>query len=130
MSRSLAEGHMAELFSNRIACSRLDQPPDGELVDDSPGGQFPLGGRCGLADGIGKPAVAPEPARCPAMQLCGVIAGMTLHLEPQGFREERVIAVPTLPQRLDERIRLCQCSERADLLAIGELTGQFVVDAV
>ena len=118
-----------ELIGRRRATRRLDDLADRQPVDDDVGGQLPVAGVGGVAHRVGEPAVALMPAGGLSVQ--GGHPGRRLAPQPatQYLREQRVVAIPPAPDRLDQRVGVRQRpQDAAGLVVAGQLGGGFGVD--
>lgn len=131
LRRRRVRRHPPEHARQWRSCPGLDQPRGRKLVDDGPGGELPVTGRGGVADGIGEAAVPPEPPCRPPVQLADVAPGLPAQLQSQHVGEQRVVAIPAMPERLDERVRPRLRREHARCLPVtGQLPGQVSADPV
>ncbi len=100
----------------------LDEPANRQLVDDHPGGKLPVVCLHRLPGRLGELAMPPQPPRRPPAQLKDLAGPVVPELQPEHLGEQRVIAVPAVMERLDQRVRLRQRRENVPRIVI---TGQF-----
>ena len=121
--------HAGELAGQGRAAPRLDDLADRQLVDDDTGGQRPVAGPGGVPHRVGEPPVPLVPPGRLAVQRGHLVRMLALELQPQHLREQRVVAVPSGPGRLDKRVRARQGRQDCPgLLVAGQLAGGLGAD--
>ena len=123
--------HRPEAVGERAAARWLGELADRQLAEDQLGGQRPVAGRHRLPDGVQQqPVDLVPPGRAP-VQVRHLPRALEPELQAQDFGEQRVIAVPAIPERLDESVGSHQRGEGTrGLFVTGQLTGDAGVDPV
>ena len=114
--------HARELAGQGLAAPRLDDLADRQGVDDHAGGELPVTGLRGVPYRVGELAVPLIPPGRPPVQGGHPVRVLVPQLEPQHLGEQRVVAVPPAPDRLDKRVRPRDREQGpAGLLVAGQL---------
>ncbi len=120
--------HPPEAVGERAVATRFDELADRELIEDQPGRERPVAGGSGLPDGFAEPVHLIPPGSAP-VQVGHLARAFEPELQAQDLREQRVVAVPAVPERLDERVgsrqgrgQLAACSSPVSSLAMSALT--------
>ena len=125
----LAVRQAGELAGQREPVRRLDDLADRQPVDDQVGRKRPVVGLRGVPYRIGEQAVTLIPPGSPPVQQNDSARALASELEPQHLREQRVVAIPPAPGRLDERIRGRQSRQDSrGVLITGQLPGELGTD--
>src|SRR5580692_2773731 len=103
--------HALEPLGERPVSSRLDELADRELIEGYPGRERPVTRLPGVSHSFAERAVLLIPPSGPAIELGYLAWALTPELQAQHRREERVIAIPSVSDRPDERVRLRQDRE-------------------
>ncbi len=123
--------HPPEAVGQMVAAMRLGELADRELIEDQLGGQRPVAGGHGLPDGVQQQPVALVPPGRAPVQVWHLLWALEPELQAQDFGEQRVIAVPAIPERHDEGVGSRQPGEGPrGLFVTGQLTGDAGADPV
>jgi hypothetical protein len=121
--------HAGELISRRRATHRLDYLADRQPVDDDVGGELPVAGLGGVSQRVGELVVPLIPAGSLSVQGGDPGRRFTPQLTTQYLREQRVVAIPPAPDRLDKRVGARQRpQDAAGIFVTAQLDGGFGVD--
>ena len=125
----LAVRHARELAGQGRAAPRLDDLADRQLVDDDAGGERPVAGLGGVPHRVGELAVPLVPPGGPPVQRGHPVRMLAPQLQPQHLGEQRVVAVPPGPDRLDKPVRVRQGRQDCrGLLVAGQFAGGLGAD--
>ena len=91
----------------------LAELADRELLEDQLSGERPVAGGYGLPDGVQQQPVHLVPPGRAAVQVRHLTGALEPELQAQDFGEQRVVAVPAVPERLDEGVGPGQRGEGA-----------------
>ena len=97
----------------------LAELADRELVEDQLGRERPVIGGHGLPDGVQQQPVHLVPPGRAAAQVRHLAGALEPELQAQDFGEQRMVAVPAIPERLDEGVGPDQRGEGIRLLMAG-----------
>ena len=125
----LAGRHAPELPGQGRNAPRLDDLADRQSIDDHAGGKLPVAGPLGVLHRSGELTVPLTPPGSPPVQSSHPVRALAPQLQPQHLCEQRVVAIPPAPGRLDKRVRARHCRQnRTGLLVAGQFAGHFGID--
>ena len=121
--------HAPELAGQGRNAPRLDDLADRQSIDNHAGGKLPVASPRGVLHRSGEHTVPLVPPGSPPVHSDDPVRVLAPQLQPQHLREQRVVAIPPAPGRLDKRVSARHRRQnRTGLLVAGQFAGRFGID--